>query len=163
VIAGALEGEAIEDVLLVRDEMANFAWAVERVVEGADGRPRDRTVEYGTRLTAAPTPEIASPAELVYVLQTSVPEHWIPLVPVRDPAHLDVASAVVLQRGSLLTQDGTLRPITAQGTILQPDVSPWYFHEGGSTERACTSGGCRGRQVDERRALRVAVAPRVER
>jgi hypothetical protein len=58
-----------------------------------------------------------------------VPEHWIPLVPVRDPANRNVASAVVLQRGSLLAQDGTMRPITAQGTILRPDVSPWYFHE----------------------------------
>ena len=65
VIAGALEGDALEDVLLLRDEMANLAWAVERVVEGADGRPRNRSIEYGTRLTAAPTPEIASPAELV--------------------------------------------------------------------------------------------------
>jgi hypothetical protein len=129
VIAGALEGDAIEDVLLLRDEMANLAWAVEHVVEGADGRPRNRSVEYGTRLTAAPTPDLASPAELVYILQTSVPEHWIPLVPVRDPANRNVASAVVLQRGSLLTQDGTMRPITAQGTILRPDVSPWYFHE----------------------------------
>lgn len=129
VVAGALDGDPIEEVRLLRDEMANLAWAVERVVEGADGRPRDRSVEYGTRLTAAPTPEIASPADLVYVLQTVVPEHWIPLVPVRDPAHRDVDSAVVLQRGSLLTQDGTMRPITAQGTLLEPDRSPWYFHE----------------------------------
>lgn len=129
VIAGALEGAAIEEVLLLRDEMANLAWAVERVVEGADGRPRNRAIEYGSRLTAAPAPSLSSPAELVYVLQTAVPEHWIPLVPVRDPAQRSVASAIVLQRGSLLTQDGTMRPITAQGVLLAPEVSPWYFHE----------------------------------
>ena len=35
----------------------------------------------------------------------------------------------MLQRGSLLTQDGSARPITAQGVLLQPDVSPWFFHE----------------------------------
>jgi hypothetical protein len=126
VVAGALEGEPLEDLLLLRDEMANLAWAVERVVEGADGRPRDRSIDYASRLTAAPPPELASPAELVYVLQTMVPEHWIPLVPVRDP---EGTAAVVLQRGSLLTQDGTARPITAQGVLLEPDVSPWYFHE----------------------------------
>lgn len=126
VIAGALEGEAVEELLLVRDEMANLAWAVERVVEGADGRPRNRSIEYGSRLTAAPPPELPSPAELVYILQTSVPEHWIPLVPVQDP---EGSGAVVLQRGSLLTQDGTARPITAQGVLLSPEVSPWYFHE----------------------------------
>ena len=35
----------------------------------------------------------------------------------------------MLQRGSLLTQDGTMRPISAQGVLLAPEVSPWYFHE----------------------------------
>ena len=129
VVAGALDGDPIEEVLLLRDEMANLAWAVERIVEGADARPRNRSIEYGSRLTAAPPPDIESPAELVYVLQTAVPEHWIPLVPVRDPASPLSTSAVVLQRGSLLTQDGTMRPITAQGTLLEPAVSPWYVHE----------------------------------
>ncbi len=129
VVAGALDGDPIEEVLLLRDEMANLAWAVERVVEGADARPRNRSIEYGSRLTAAPTPDVASPAELVYVLQTAVPEHWIPLVPVRDPADPVPTAAVVLQRGSLLTQDGTMRPVTAQGTLLEPAVSPWYVHE----------------------------------
>ena len=126
VVAGALDGDPIEELLLLRDEMANLGWGVERVVEGADGRPRDRSVEYASRLSAAPPPDLESPAELVYVLQTIVPEHWIPLVPVLDPAHKE---AVVLQRGTLLTHDGAARPITAQGVLLEPDVSPWYFHE----------------------------------
>jgi hypothetical protein len=126
VVAGALDGDPIEELALLRDEMANLAWGVERVVEGADGRPRNRSIDYASRLTAAPPPQLASPAELVYVLQTMVPEHWIPLVPVRDPGNTD---AVVLQRGTLLTQDGEARPITAQGVLLQPEVSPWYFHE----------------------------------
>jgi hypothetical protein len=126
VVAGALDGDAIEELLLLRDETANLAWGVERVVEGADGRPRDRSADYAARLTAAPTPSLDSPADLAYVLQTMVPDHWIPLVPVRDPAG---SAAVVLQRGSLLTQDGTARRITAEGVLLAPDVSPWYFHE----------------------------------
>ena len=126
VIAGALEGDPIEDLLLLRDEMANMAWGVERVVEGADGRPRDRSAEYASRLSAAAPPQLESRADLVYILQTMVPEHWIPLVPVIDPTH---QAAVVLQRGTLLTQDGNARPITAQGVLLEPQVSPWYFHE----------------------------------
>lgn len=126
VIAGALDGDTIEELLLLRDEMASLGWGVERIVEGADGRPRNRSIEYGTRLTAAPLPALDSPAELVYVLQTQVPAHWIPLVPVRDPAG---SGAVMLQRGTLLTQDGSMRPITAQGVLLAPDISPWYFHE----------------------------------
>jgi hypothetical protein len=126
VVAGALDGDAIEELLLLRDETANLAWGVERVVEGADGRPRDRSADYAARLTAAPTPSLDSPADLAYVLQTMVPNHWIPLVPVRDPAG---SAAVVLQRGSLLTQDGTARRITAEGVLLAPELSPWYFHE----------------------------------
>ena len=51
VIAGALDGEAIEEVVLLRDEMANLAWAVERVVEGADGR------------AAQPQPGLCRPAQ----------------------------------------------------------------------------------------------------
>ena len=129
VTAGSLEGDPIEQVLLLRDEMANLAWAVERIVEGADGRPRNRSLDYGSRMTAAPAPELPSPADLVYVLQTVVPEHWIPLVPVRDPKNPVPTAPVVLQRGSLLTQDGSMRPITAQGTLLAPHISPWYFHE----------------------------------
>jgi hypothetical protein len=129
VVAGALDGDAIEEVALLRDDMADMAWAVERIVEGADARPRNRSIEYGSRLTAAPPPQIESPADLVYVLQTTVPEHWIPLVPVRDPSDRSVTQAIVLQRGSLLTQDGSMRPVTAQGVLLEPEVSPWFFHE----------------------------------
>jgi hypothetical protein len=126
VVAGALDGDPVEELLLLRDETANLAWGVERVVEGADGRPRDRSADYAARLTAAPTPSLDSPADLTYILQTMVPDHWIPLVPVRDPSG---SGAVVLQRGSLLTQDGNARRITAEGVLLAPDVSPWYFHE----------------------------------
>jgi hypothetical protein len=131
VVADALDGAPIEEVVLLRDEMANLAWAVERVVEGADGRPRSRSRDYLGRLDAALPPDFASPADLVYVLQTAVPEHWIPLVPVRVTAsdEAGLKGSVVLQRGSLLTQDGTQRPITAQGVLLEPEVSPWFFHE----------------------------------
>jgi len=37
-----ISGPEIEEVELVRDEMANLAWAVERTVPGADGRPLGR-------------------------------------------------------------------------------------------------------------------------
>jgi hypothetical protein len=126
VLAGALDGDPVEELVLLRDEMANLGWGVERVVEGADERPRDRSVDYASRLTAALPPELESPAELVYVLQTTVANHWFPLVPVRDPAN---TAAIVLQRGALLTHDGEARPVRPQGVLLEPGVSPWYFHE----------------------------------
>ena len=54
-LASSLQGRAIEEVLLLRDEMANMAWAVERSVEGAHGLPMDRAAaEYARRPDPAP-------------------------------------------------------------------------------------------------------------
>src|SRR3954447_11685587 len=73
------EGLAIEEVLFLRDEVANMAWAVERIVTGPDGRPRSRTDE------PRPAPFVASTdpvADLAYQLMNEVPDWWIPMLPV---------------------------------------------------------------------------------
>ena len=41
-LAASVQGRDLEEVLLLRDETANLAWAVERTTEGEDGRPADR-------------------------------------------------------------------------------------------------------------------------
>jgi hypothetical protein len=70
----------IETVALARDEMANMGWAIEKKVLDAAGRVIDRT-------RALPPPEEHYGADaLDYRLVTAVPENWIPLVPVADPA-----------------------------------------------------------------------------
>lgn len=74
---GVLEGRALEEVLFLRDEMSNLVWAVEQTVRGPSGRPRQRTEEPAP----APLPAGAEPAaERDYLLQ-SVPDWWIPFVP----------------------------------------------------------------------------------
>jgi hypothetical protein len=70
----------VEEVLLLRDEMANLAWAVERRYEGENGLACERVEEAMRTL-----PDIRSPdsgARLRYRLATTVPAHWFPLVPV---------------------------------------------------------------------------------
>ena len=53
----SLQGRDIEEVLLLRDETANLAWAVERTVEGEHGRPVDRAqAAYEAVPDAAPPP-----------------------------------------------------------------------------------------------------------
>ena len=61
-----MESRPIEEVLFLRDEMANLAWAVERLVESPAERPLNRFEAYAgteaasrTAVASAPT---ASPA-----------------------------------------------------------------------------------------------------
>lgn len=72
-------GQVLESVLLVRDELANTAWAIERTVCGPDGEPQSRHDEW---LRHAPA--LVEPAGLpAYAVQTLVPDYWLPLVPER--------------------------------------------------------------------------------
>lgn len=101
------EGPALEDVMLIRDEMANMVWAIEAAVPLATGRARrgseaatetrrfhERLVEGGPA-SAPPAPK----APIRYRVMTSVPEHWIPFVPVHTPgSNRDVQ----LQRAGML-------------------------------------------------------------
>src|SRR3954451_4636765 len=41
-LTASLQGRDLAEVLLLRDEVADVAWAVERAVEGSDGRPADQ-------------------------------------------------------------------------------------------------------------------------
>jgi hypothetical protein len=105
-------GTPVEEVLFLRDEAANLAWAVERVVEGIAGR---RVFRAATAPTDDPAPS-PTPGAWGYTLSTPVPPHFVPLVPVRtdDPA----APAMRLQRGRLATADGATGAV---GLVLEPD------------------------------------------
>lgn len=74
----ALHGPAVEESTLMRDEMANLVWAIERRVEGGTGRPIIRAEEEALATEEVPTP--AQGAPLAYILQTRVPPSWFPLV-----------------------------------------------------------------------------------
>src|SRR6185369_6177030 len=75
-----LEGKPIEEVLFLRDEMANMAWGVERVIESASEQQLNRYEQQ--RDTSPPQPPPAA-AKAVYKLATETPDYWVPLVPVR--------------------------------------------------------------------------------
>lgn len=97
-----LEGPAIEEVLLLRDELANVAWAVERRLES----PLQQAVDgAGDAISVSDTqPDGAPPREFAkYRLASDVPPGWIPLLPVRpDPASPEIrlARAAVLGLGA---------------------------------------------------------------
>ena len=49
-----LLGEPVEEVAFVRDEAANMAWGVERIVPGRSGDPRRRSAEAQPNRPAPP-------------------------------------------------------------------------------------------------------------
>lgn len=104
VLGPSLHGPPLEEVRLFRDEMANMAWAVERLVEGPAGKPLDRQelhdcLQRDDAGGGSVSPELAEGAEDAYLLATTVPDHWIPLVPVRLPG---TSRSIRLRRGQML-------------------------------------------------------------
>ena len=114
-----IEGKPLEEVLFLRDEMANLAWGVERITESPTEQPlnsyeaeQQRGAETNT--TIPPASEIP-----VYRLATTVPNYWIPLMPMQIDAS---AQAIRLVRGAVLKPDGSQQIVTAKGRILNPDA-----------------------------------------
>ncbi|HWT25645.1 MAG TPA: hypothetical protein VN213_19220 [Solirubrobacteraceae bacterium] len=90
--ARALRSAPLERVDLQRDELANLAWAIQRVTLGAGGRGVART---DTDAKPLPEPEDPQDAELLWRLATSVAPSWLPLAAVRQGADEDGRVALV--------------------------------------------------------------------
>ncbi|PWT72898.1 MAG: hypothetical protein C5B46_06165 [Proteobacteria bacterium] len=114
-----LEAESVEEVLFLRDEMANLAWAVEKTIESAIERPLNRYEQQ----KFLPAPSAVPSAVLNYQLATAVPDYWVPLLPVRT------ADGLRLQRGKVLKIDGQLEAVGAKGRVLTPDQPLRIFEE----------------------------------
>jgi hypothetical protein len=124
-LAGALHGPQLERVALARDEDANLAWAIERIVEGPLGRPIDRASTWAGN-DRAPSSQQRADATWWYELETPPPPWWIPLVPERqDPT----TEQVRLRRARMATWDGQdPRDIGPKGTLLEPG-GPFFVYE----------------------------------
>lgn len=124
VLGTRLTGGVIEDVRLLRDEMANMAWGVERSVESGAGGTRDRAEEYRRRAEASlPSPiEPNEGAPLRYVLGTTVPDYWFPLVPVTVGT-----GGIRLKRGAMASLSGA--PAEPYGELLDLGETLLYEEE----------------------------------
>lgn len=79
--------ESLDEVLFQRDEMANVVFAIEQVVPSSATQPLRSSELHQQRLAAGASqrlPVDTGDAQLIYRLQTYIPEHWHPLVPVAD-------------------------------------------------------------------------------
>lgn len=127
VLARDIASKPQEQVLLVRDDAASIAWAVETTVSGASGAPIDRASATAVAAPTAPEPAPAN-APLHYQLGTSAPGYYIPFV----------ARQNRMQRAALLRTDGSRTPITPLGRLLAPDVPLFeeeFIREGVRVER----------------------------
>ncbi len=115
-----MEGKPLEEVLFLRDEMANLVWGVERFSEGLSGRAVNRRETYFQRQRPReePTQPASKQEALYWRLATEVPDYWIPLIPVQIE---DGGGAILFRRGTTLREDGSVKPQTAQSHILLPD------------------------------------------
>ena len=113
VLMNRLDSRPIEEVLFLRDEMANMAWAIEHTIESAIELPLNR-FEQNRALLPPPDATPASEGLVKYRLSTTVPDNWVPLLPRRSSAGL------LLERGKVLKVDGPPEFISAKGQILQP-------------------------------------------
>jgi hypothetical protein len=121
----SLEGAALEDVLFMRDEMANIAWAIERSVEN----PIEQTRTYALPSIASGGDTATQPRQtLRYLLASSVPDNWIPLLPIQ----LQTTPGTVisrLKRGAVLQPDGTHKVHHAQSQALNMGTNVLLYDE----------------------------------
>ena len=71
-----LVGPVLEDVRVMRDEMANLVWGIEHSVEGGDGRAQQRSETLPSASEQIPSTTEA----LAYKLMTAAPPNWFPFV-----------------------------------------------------------------------------------
>jgi hypothetical protein len=142
-VAKVEHGEPTEQVELIRDEVANMVWGVETTVplaSGASAPGREAASQLRAYLQAllpvpAPAPNPPAGASLRYQLMSSVPENWIPFLPM----HVGASSREVqLQRAAMprifegdpaLPQSVQPRTVLLrQGLDLNPQ-QPYFLHE----------------------------------
>jgi hypothetical protein len=142
-----LESAPRDEVMLARDEMANMVWGVEKTVtlpsgqtkRGADAARETRLFferELERRLGSPGTPpELAEGAKIRYQVMSSVPEHWIPMIPVHVPGD---TREVQLQRAAMpRILDGDTEspvPVRPRTSLLRHGLEadpprPYFLHE----------------------------------
>jgi hypothetical protein len=138
------EGDPLEEIMVVRDEMANMVWAVETIVPLATGYGRRgketglETFAYLQQLLGIVTPAPSTyKAPISYLAMTTVPENWIPFVPVHTEnsnreIQLQRASMLRFMEGDDPNKPGKIRPRTKllrEGLDTVPKKAYYLYEE----------------------------------
>jgi hypothetical protein len=140
-VARAQFGPTEEEVFLIRDEVADMAWAVEKTVPLASGisRPGSEVAKQTFNYLQSLIPGGGAPPPLAAAVQyqamNSVPENWIPFIPVHVPNN---NREVQLQRAAmpriLIGDPNPAQKVQPLTSLLRPglDVTPprtYFVHE----------------------------------
>jgi len=125
-LTNTLQGEPLEKVNFIRDEMANMVWGIEDVIPGAAGKGINGH-EAADQTGVLPPPIIDSTAPIRYLLGTSVPENWIPFLPVQKE---NSVQDIHFQRAAMPKLGvPPVDVIKAKGVLLNEVPAPYYIHE----------------------------------
>ena len=135
------ESNPIEEIWLIRDEMANMVWGIEKVVPSSVGKGV-QGAEYAIQKRqyhekiAGITEDNDFVSTVYYKAMTDVPENWIPFIPVHADGH---KRQIQLQRSSILRIiDGDtlkaekIKPLTnilREGLENKPKPLTYLIHE----------------------------------
>ncbi|HRI59764.1 MAG TPA: hypothetical protein PK228_08570, partial [Saprospiraceae bacterium] len=131
------EGNPIEQVLFLRDEMANMVWGVEKTIPGIFGEGTDAYQAYLQR-KAYLSKDIKNPAPVEtengttyqYEFMTTVPENWIPFIPaLTDPPDSDNPDIRLLRGKMLRDMPGVPEEVKPRGVLLTEQPFPFYVFE----------------------------------
>ncbi|SEM50628.1 hypothetical protein [Paenibacillus sp. OV219] len=137
------ESEPVEDVYLVRDEMANMVWGIENKIllpNGDSKSGREAALElhnyYQRLLGGATAGGSDAKADIKYELMSTMPENWIPFIPVHVPGN---NREIQLQRAAIprilegnASKPDKVRPRTtllSVGLDQQPKIAYLLFEE----------------------------------
>ncbi len=148
-VAKIQEGKPQEEIMFIRDEMANMVWGVETIIPLANGSAKsgfEAATEYHGYLQkliddtviasppALPVKDGEEEAKIRYEIMNTIPENWIPFI----PTHVEGSNREVqLQRAAMPrilenNPDNTPDKIRPRTSLLQEGLAkraPYFIHE----------------------------------
>ena len=146
--APPLEGPALDDLLVARDEMANLGWIVELGTRDEDGGAVDRNQRWlRLRPASDPTYNPATAGDAAsYRLGTSLPDYWYPLLAQTGPGGAPQLALAALPPGAADVSDdgvaGHIIPHTAH-TVLADEEAARTGTRVSRVNRLARAGGAR--------------------
>lgn len=139
------EGKPVEQFVMLRDEIANMVWAIETDISTPSGR-KTKAAEAARELatfynrlaesSSTTTPEDEPTASIRYKIMSSVPENWIPFIPVhvdnnKREIQLQRAAMPRMTPGADVEDIERIRPrtILLREGLDQAQPAAYYIHE----------------------------------